>query len=201
VRRTSQPVTTLINPATFVAAWSRFSPSWRQSVKRRTPRIKRSSEIILMLAGKTAGKQRVHARVAGLRAIIWLLGGVRGGPACCHAEEGSGVTATSCGGPYKRVNSVLLAVNILRLRRSAEPFVLALVASPLPSSSASLSLSLSFSLASTIDATRNSVHGTPRVYTRTCVCVRANSRCRSGDVTLVVFEGRLRINYINTTPR
>lgn len=26
---------------------------------------------------------------------------------------------TSCGGPYKRVNSVLLAVNILRLRRSA----------------------------------------------------------------------------------
>lgn len=56
----------------------------------------------------------------GLRAIIWLLGGVRGDSACCQAEEGPGMAAASCGGPYKRVNSVLLAVNILRLRRSAQ---------------------------------------------------------------------------------
>lgn len=32
----------------------------------------------------------IRAWMAGLRAIIWLLGGVRGGPACCHAEEGPG---------------------------------------------------------------------------------------------------------------
>jgi len=60
-----------------------------------------------------------RAGVAGLRAIIWLLGGARGDSACCHAEEGPGMATASCGGPYKRVNSVLLAVNILRLRRSA----------------------------------------------------------------------------------
>lgn len=45
---------------------------------------------------------------------------------------------TSCGGPYKRVNSVLLAVNILRLRRSAFS----------PPAPLSLLLSLSYSIAS-----------------------------------------------------
>lgn len=73
------------------------------------------SELFSCLRGRRAGRSGVD----GLRAIIWLLGGVRGGSACCHVEEGPGMAAASCGGPYKRVNSVLLAVNILRLRRSA----------------------------------------------------------------------------------
>jgi len=111
--------------------------------------------------GQTAG-------VAGLRAIIWLLGGVRGDSACCQAEEGPGMAAASCGGPYKRVNSVLLAVNILRLRRSARAvcsrcsprLCLSATFSCYPFPSFSLSLSLS-----TIDTCmmRGSVYRTPSI--------------------------------------
>lgn len=97
----------------------------------------------------------------GLRAIIWLLGGVRGGPYVlpCRRETGCGAAA-SCGGPYKRVNSVLLAVNILRVRRSA-CVVLSLSLSPsfsrarFPDLFLCLSVSLSLSLPRAIDTHAN----------------------------------------------